>query len=79
MEEENTNIVSLCSIHFEVNSGDIIRQKSNNSLFYIGEKTVNCSFWNFDITIVCNLSIAKKYLLTSLQLLNKDFLITKTI
>jgi hypothetical protein len=35
----------------EVNSGDIIHQKSNNSLFYIGEKTkLIAQFWNFDIT-----------------------------
>lgn len=50
--EENTNIVSpLLNSFLEVNSGDTIHQKSNNSLFYIGEKTkLIAQFGNFDIT-----------------------------
>lgn len=50
--EENTKIFSpLLNSFLEVNSGDAIHQKSNNSLFYIGEKTkLIAQFGNFDIT-----------------------------
>jgi hypothetical protein len=58
---------------FILEVGDIIHQKSNNSLFYIVKDKLIAQFGILILQIACNLSIAKKYLLTSLQLLNKDF------
>lgn len=73
--EENAKIISpLLNSFLEANSGEVIQQKSNNSLFYIGDKTkLITQFDNVDITNSLHFEYSKEILANQFRIVEQRF------